>query len=190
MIDDLPQNLSTEICDLVQSIRDIESHVKALKNKVEHSHQRDQKKMPEYIQTVIEYMGTRGCFRSRLFLRSLILLDNMLALEADLLSSAQFSKELVENVSMFFTHHQRNEEETEESINYAILYLVLLMISKASHCMMFRKILVSHMFKPKFLKKLFSLDVRRTSQTAKILPIIISFILRTKKAFTKDMNLK
>ena len=95
MMDSLPHDLSTEISDLVKSIHDIESHVKTLKSKVNNRDQGSQKKMPEYTQTVIEYMGMRGCYRSRLFLRSIILLDNMLALEAELLSSANFSKELV-----------------------------------------------------------------------------------------------
>ena len=190
MIDSLPYDLSTEISDIVKSIHDIESHVKSLKNRASDRHWSSQQKMTEYIQTVIEYMGTRGCFRSRLFLRSIILLDNMLALEAELLSSAHFSKELVENVSIFFTQQQENRGDSDESITYAVLYLLLLMISKASHCMVFRKILVSKMFKPKFLKKLISLDVERSSQTTRILPIIISFILRTKKTITKDMNLK
>ena len=146
--------------------------------------------MPEYVQTVIDYMGTRGCYRSRFFLRSIVVLDNMLALQPSLVSSAHFSKELVENVSIFFCHLQPSSDSTYESAIYSVLYLILLMISGANQCLMLKKILNHSLFRPSFLKKLTSFQYTKCHQIVKIMPIILAYILRTKKTFIKDMNLK
>ena len=134
-------------------------------------------------------MASRGSYRSHLFSRSIILLDNMLALDPLVLSSVTFPKDLVENLGVFFCKNLKNEDE-DQGLTYAVLYLVLLMISRVGQCSTFRKILCSNLFKTRFLKRLATLEHRKSPQITRIIPIILCFLLKIKKTFIRDPNVK